>query len=67
MQEAYDAAAKEMGPGARVIVMPFGGSTLPVLSGDGIPKPMGGRISRQECEQAGHLKQNAAACFCVIY
>lgn len=35
VQEAYDAAAKEMGPGARVIVMPFGGSTLPVLSGDG--------------------------------
>ncbi|MFR2693919.1 MAG: hypothetical protein ACLTBV_27925 [Enterocloster bolteae] len=27
VQEAYDAAAKEMGPGARVIVMPFGGST----------------------------------------
>ena len=35
VQEAYDAAVKEMGPGARVIVMPYGGSTLPVLSGDG--------------------------------
>lgn len=31
VQEAYDAAVEEMGPEARVMVMPYGGSTLPVL------------------------------------
>ena len=28
-----DAAVKEMGQGAGVIVMPYGGTTLPVLAG----------------------------------
>ena len=37
VQEAYDAAVKEIGPGARVIVMPYGGSTLPVLAGNRMP------------------------------
>ncbi len=31
VQEAYDAAVKEKGQDARVIVMPYGGSTLPVV------------------------------------
>ncbi len=31
IQEAYEAAAEELGKEARVIVMPYGGSTLPVL------------------------------------
>lgn len=31
LQTAYDAAFKKMGADARVIVMPYGGSTLPVL------------------------------------
>lgn len=31
VQEAYDAAVKELGAEARVIIMPYGGSTLPVL------------------------------------
>ena len=31
VQEAYDLAAAEMGEEAKVIVMPYGGSTLPVL------------------------------------
>ena len=35
VQEALDQAFRVMGSGAGVIVMPYGGSTLPVLSGDG--------------------------------
>ena len=31
VQEAYDAAAAELGADASVIVMPYGGSTLPKL------------------------------------
>ena len=30
VQEAYDAAARKLGGAASVIVMPYGGSTLPV-------------------------------------
>jgi nickel-dependent lactate racemase len=32
LQEAYDEAIRRLGPDASVIVMPYGGSTLPVLS-----------------------------------
>lgn len=32
VQEAYDAALKKMGKDAKVIVMPYGGSTLPSLA-----------------------------------
>ncbi len=32
VQEAFDAAMKKHGPGARVIAMPYGGSVLPALS-----------------------------------
>lgn len=31
LQQAYDKAAEELGYGAKVIVMPYGGSTLPVM------------------------------------
>ena len=31
VQEAYDAAVKKCGPGASVLAMPYGGSTLPAL------------------------------------
>ncbi len=31
VQEAYDAAARKLGPGASVLAMPYGGSTLPAL------------------------------------
>lgn len=31
VQDAYNAAVRDLGPEARVIVMPYGGSTLPVL------------------------------------
>ena len=30
-QQAYDAAVRKLGPDARVLTMPYGGSTLPVL------------------------------------
>jgi nickel-dependent lactate racemase len=32
LQEAYDEAVRRLGPDASVIIMPYGGSTLPVLS-----------------------------------
>lgn len=32
VQAAYDAAKKEMGKDAQVLVMPYGGSTLPILT-----------------------------------
>ena len=31
VQEAYDAAVRKLGPGASVLAMPYGGSTLPAL------------------------------------
>ena len=34
IQEAYEAALKKKGADARVIVMPYGGSTLPVYTGE---------------------------------
>ena len=34
VQEAYNAALKEMGKDAQVLVIPYGGSTLPCLMND---------------------------------
>ena len=31
VQQAYDAAIKEIGEDARVLIMPYGGSTLPII------------------------------------
>jgi nickel-dependent lactate racemase len=33
VQEAYDAAREKLGAESRVIVMPYGGSTLPRVAG----------------------------------